>query len=116
MTHHKSDYRSDDYWEKLINQSLIRFFILRALKDSDLHGYLLIKEIKRLSGDFCIPSESTLYPALNQFLKAGLIIQANPKADDKKTYRLTPSGKDAFKTATKTWNRILPILNRRTLL
>jgi len=116
MTQNKIDYLSDNYWEKLANQSLVRFFILRALKDKDLHGYLLIKGIRELSRDFCSPSESTLYPALNQFLKAGLIVQANPSSKDKKTYRITPKGKEAFKVAAKTWNRILPTLNRRTIL
>jgi DNA-binding PadR family transcriptional regulator len=111
-----TDYASEDYWKKLINQSLIRFFILRALKDKDLHGYLLIQEIRRLSNDFCSPSESTLYPALAQLSKSGLIEQANTKEKDRKTYHLTPRGKDAFKTATKTWNTILPTLNKRTLL
>lgn len=116
MAQSKIDYLSENYWEKLANQSLVRFFILRALKDKDLHGYMLIKEIRELSYDFCSPSESTLYPALNQFLKAGLIVQANPSSNDRKIYRLTPKGKEAFKIAAKTWNRILPILSRSTIL
>jgi len=116
MIQKKIDYLSNDYWEKLANQSLIRFFILRALKDRDLHGYLLIKEIRDLSRDFCNPSESTLYPALNQFLKEGLIVQANHSSKDKKIYSITQKGKDAFKLAAKTWNRILPTLNRKTIL
>ena len=116
MEKHITDYTSDDYWKKLINQSLIRFFILRALKDKDLHGYILIQEIRKLSNDFCSPSESTLYPALAQLSKAGLIQQTNAGNKERKTYHLTPKGKDAFKTATKTWNTILPTLNKRTLL
>lgn len=110
------DYLADDYWEKLINQSLVRFFILRALKDGDLHGYMLISKIKELSNDFCHPSESTLYPALNQMLKGGLLSQSNPKDKTRKTYHLTPKGKDAFKVAAKNWNRILPTLRQRTIL
>jgi DNA-binding PadR family transcriptional regulator len=110
------DYVSEDYWRKLINQSLIRFFILRALKDKDLHGYILIVEIRKLSNEFCSPSESTLYPALAQMAKAGLIQQTSSPERDRKTYHLTAKGKDAFKTATKIWNTILPTLQRRTLL
>ena len=110
------DYTQEEYWRKLINQSLIRFYILRALKDQDLHGYLLIQEIKKISNDFCNPSESTLYPALNQLLKAGLLQQSNPGEKSRKTYRLTPKGKEAFKVAAKVWNMVLPTLSRRTLL
>jgi len=111
-----TDYTTEEYWKKLINQSLIRFFILRALKDKDLHGYLLIQEVKKLSNDFCNPSESTLYPALGQMLKAGLIEQVKNANKDRKTYHLTPKGKEAFKMATKTWNTILPTISKRTLL
>lgn len=110
------DYVSEDYWKKLINQSLIRFFVLRALKDKDLHGYVLIQEIRKLSNEFCSPSESTLYPALAQLSAAGLIQQTSVKEKERKTYHLTQKGKDAFKIATKTWNTILPTLNKRTLL
>jgi len=116
MAKNKIDYTSEDYWTKLINQSLIRFFILKALKDKDLHGYMLIQEIKKLSNDFCQPSESTLYPALNQFARAGLIQQTNPKERERKTYHLTQKGKDAFKIAAKVWNTILPTLLKRTIL
>lgn len=110
------DYTSEDYWKKLINQSLIRFYILRTLKDQDLHGYLLIQEIKRVSNEFCSPSESTLYPALGQLLKAGLIQQTNPQDKTRKTYHLTSKGKEAFMVAAKTWNQVIPTLSKRTIL
>jgi DNA-binding PadR family transcriptional regulator len=116
MKKHIIDYTQEEYWEKLANQSLIRFYILRALKDHDLHGYMLIKEINRISDEFCNPAESTLYPALNQMLKAGLITQTNLKDKSRKTYRLTPKGKEAFKAAAKTWNRVIPTLSKRTIL
>jgi len=116
MAENKIDYTCEDYWRKLINQSLIRFYILKALKDKDLHGYLLIQEIRTLSNDFCSPSESTLYPALNQMLTGGLIQQSNPKERSRKTYHLTPKGKEAFKTAAKIWNMVLPTLSKRTIL
>jgi DNA-binding PadR family transcriptional regulator len=116
MKKHIIDYTQEEYWEKLANQSLIRFYILRALKDQDLHGYTLIREIVRLSNEFCNPAESTLYPALNQMLRAGLIKQTNPKDLSRKIYRLTPKGKEAFKSAAKTWNRVIPTLSKRTIL
>ena len=116
MEKSKIDYTDEDYWIKLINQSLIRFFILKALKDRDLHGYMLIQEIRHSSNDFCQPSESTLYPALGQLKRAGLIQQTNPRERERKTYHLTQKGKDAFKVAAKVWNSVLPTLSRRTIL
>jgi DNA-binding PadR family transcriptional regulator len=116
MSNREIDYTQEDYWIKLINQSLVRFYILKALKDKDLHGYMLIQEISKLSNDFCSPSESTLYPALAQLKAAGLIQQTNPKDRSRKTYHLTQKGRDAFKTAAKTWNRVLPNMGKNTIL
>lgn len=112
----ETDYTNEDYWRKLANQSLIRFYILRALKNDDLHGYLLIQRIKDLSNEFCSPSESTLYPALAQLQKGGLIELKDPKDKARKTYTLTKKGKDAFKTAAKVWNQVIPTLSKRTIL
>lgn len=116
MDKNKIDYTSEDYWHRLANQSLIRFYILRALKDKDLHGYLLIREIRKLSDDFCNPTESTLYPALSQMAKAGLIELTGAKNRSRKTYLLTQKGKDAFKASAKIWNQVIPNLRKRTLL
>jgi len=116
MESNQPDYISEEYWIKLINQSLIRFYILRVLKDRDLHGYLLIQEIKNSSNGFCNPSESTLYPALNQLLQANLIQQTDSNEKMRKTYHLTPKGKEAFKIAAKTWNKVIPTLRKRTIL
>lgn len=110
------DYTDEKYWSKLINQSLIRFYILRSLKDKDLHGYLLIQEIRKQSNEFCSPSESTLYPALNQMLKGGLVVQTDPQNKLRKTYHLTAKGKEAFMIAAKTWNMVIPTLSKRTIL
>jgi len=110
------DYTEGAYWNSLINQSLVRFFILKVLKDKNLHGYMIIQEIKQISRDFCNPSESTLYPALSQLAQAGLIQQTNPKDKSRKTYHLTPKGREAFKAAAASWNRILPVLNKSTIL
>ena len=117
MTERKlPDYTNEDYWRALANQSLIRFFILKALKDRDLHGYLLIEEIKEISDGFCSPSESTLYPALNQMLKAGLLQNTVSEVKTRKTYRITDEGKLAFKTAAKVWNEIVPKIQRSAIL
>ncbi|MCC2631659.1 MAG: lineage-specific thermal regulator protein [Patescibacteria group bacterium] len=106
------------YWRSLINQSAIRFFILRALWDKDSYGYILSKEIEELSWGFCTPTESTLYPALNDMEKKGLIrattISANSRT--RKMYHITDTGKLAFRTAAKTWGEIIPAIRQSTTL
>jgi DNA-binding PadR family transcriptional regulator len=109
----------DNYWQNLINQSLIRFFILKILKNADqIHGYALGKEIASFSREFCQPTESTLYPALSQLQKEGLLYCKETKVNGRtrKVYSLTDKGKKSFRQATKAWNEILPVLQRSTLL
>ncbi|MEI6478117.1 MAG: PadR family transcriptional regulator [bacterium] len=109
---------SPQYWRSLINQSAIRFFILRALWDKDSYGYILSKQIEELSWGFCTPTESTLYPALNELEKRGLIRSAaiNANSRTRKVYHITDSGKLAFRTAAKTWGEIIPALRQSTTL
>ena len=109
---------SPQYWRSLINQSAIRFFILRALWDKDSYGYVLSKEVEELSWGFCTPTESTLYPALNDLEKRNLIkstkISANSRV--RKVYHITEAGKLAFRTAAKTWGEIIPAIRTSTTL
>jgi PadR family transcriptional regulator, regulatory protein PadR len=106
------------YWKSLINQSAIRFFILRALWNKDSYGYILSKEIEDLSWGFCTPTESTLYPALNELEKRGLIRSTSISAHSRtrKVYHITETGKLAFRTAAKTWGEIIPAIRQNTTL
>jgi len=106
------------YWRSLINQSTIRFFILRALWNKDSYGYILSKEIEDLSNGFCAPTESTLYPALNDLERQGLIHSTETRANSRvrKIYHITEPGKLAFRTAAKTWGEIIPHIRQSTIL
>ncbi|MBU6389133.1 PadR family transcriptional regulator [Patescibacteria group bacterium] len=106
------------YWRSLINQSAIRFFILRALWDKDSYGYILSREIEEISWGFCKPTESTLYPALNDLEKHGLIHSSQISANSRtrKMYHITDTGKMAFRTAAKTWGEIIPAVRQSTTL
>lgn len=97
---------------------MIRFFILRALWDSDTYGYVLSKAIEELSWGFCCPSESTLYPALNDMEKRGLIHSTSQSVNSRvrKIYHITDQGKLAFRTAAKTWGEIIPSIRKATTL
>ena len=109
---------SPQYWRSLINQSAIRFFILRALWDKDSYGYVLSREVEELSWGFCTPTESTLYPALNDLEKRNLIKSApiSVAGRVRKMYHITESGKLAFRTAAKTWGEIIPAIRKSTTL
>ncbi len=108
----------EEYWHSLINQSAIRFFILRVLWNKDTYGYILSKEVKEMSWGFCEPTESTLYPALAKMEKEKLIFSTRVEAQarTRKMYSITEKGKDAFRIAAKVWNKIIPALRESTTL
>ena len=109
---------SPQYWRSLINQSAIRFFILRALWDKDNYGYVLTQVIEELSWGFCTPTESTLYPALNDMERLGMIKSTKVvvSSRQRKMYHITDAGKLAFRTGAKTWGEIIPPIRKSTTL
>lgn len=118
MAPKSSDPTTEEYWHSLINQSAIRFFILRVLWEKDSYGYILSKDVKEMSWGFCEPTESTLYPALSKMETEGLIYSTTvpSKARTRKMYSITEKGKIAFRTAAKVWNTIIPALRQNTTL
>jgi DNA-binding PadR family transcriptional regulator len=70
-----------------------------ALADGDRHGYGIIKEIERRSGEGAAPSTGALYLALQRMESGGLITESaeRPMADEdarRKYYSITPRGRD----------------------
>ena len=74
------------------------FQILLSLSDRDLHGYAIIQDIRRRTGDEVVLTASTLYAALKRLLDVGLVdeldARARPGDDDprRRYYRLRPDG------------------------
>ncbi len=72
--------------------------ILLALATGDNHGYAIMKEIEAFTGGAVTMGPGTLYGAVKQMLKAGLIEESSerpdPALDDERRryYRLTDLG------------------------
>ena len=72
--------------------------ILLALATGDNHGYAIMKEIEAFTGGVVTMGPGTLYGAIKQMLKAGLIEESAerpaPESDDERRryYRLTSLG------------------------
>jgi len=111
----KIDRTEQKYWNELINQSLIQFFILKALqKKGPMHGYLLIEAIFEISWEKAKPTQSTIYPALGKLCNEGLLRVEIKKR--RKIYSLTDLGLTAIRAASKAWNEVIPILQRNTII
>jgi DNA-binding PadR family transcriptional regulator len=81
--------------------------ILLALAGGNLHGYGIIKEIRRSSDGHYRLGPGTLYDNLKKLIEAGLVAdapQVSPakrksaatKEDDRRFYTLTKEGKDVL--------------------
>jgi DNA-binding PadR family transcriptional regulator len=113
------DLTRQGYWRKLINQGLIRFFLLKVLyKDKESYGYRIVKRIEELSEGACRPTESTIYPALDSLEKDGYTVshKVSVGARVRKVYILTESGRAAYRAAAKSYGEIIPLLREAILL
>jgi len=75
------------------------FHILLALADEERHGYGIMQDVARQTGDRLQLGPGTLYGCLKRMLAAGLVEESDerpdPELDDERRryYRMTPLGK-----------------------
>jgi len=104
------------YWERLINRSLCRFFLLNALKQRPMHGYELGKFIAEACSGCCQPSDAMIYPTLHELLEGGYIeCHAESKGGrERKVYALTSKGLESYRVAAEAWDKAIPYLVEAT--
>lgn len=70
----------------------LRLLILLILSDSPKHGYLIMKEIEKLTGK--PPSPGSVYPVLNELLRKGYVEASVSRVGARvlKTYFITEAG------------------------
>ncbi|MBI3051216.1 PadR family transcriptional regulator [Candidatus Woesearchaeota archaeon] len=71
--------------------SLVKFYSLLLIGEEPKHGYELMKELQAKLDRGISPSQ--VYPFLAQLAKKGLISVESTGVRDRKTYRLTKTGK-----------------------
>lgn len=89
--------------------------ILAILAEGDLHGYHIIREIKRKSGEALEFGEGSIYPALHALEKEKLIEGYWEQQDgghERKYYRITPKGRRALKSAVREWKEFTHAVNK----
>lgn len=105
-----------EYWERLINRSLCRFFLFRALKQRPMHGYELGKFITETCSGCCQPSDAMIYPTLRELLAGGYIeCRIESKGGrERKVYTLTSKGLESYRVAAEAWDKAIPYLVEAT--
>jgi DNA-binding PadR family transcriptional regulator len=98
------------------------FHILLALSDEERHGYGIIKDVlNRTNGQLRLGA-GTLYGCIKRMLEAGLIAEADERADNpndderRKYYRLTASGRRATQTEARRLEQLVRDARNRQVL
>jgi len=83
--------------------------ILSFLVERPMYGYEMLQEADRRSARAFRLKEGTLYPALRQMERAGLVRAAWRESDagrSRKYYSLTPKGRRRAESKRQQWNAI----------
>ncbi len=90
--------------------------ILSALAAGPLHGYAVIKEVSRLSGDQVRLAAGTLYAALDRLSDEGLVEVERAETVDgrlRRYYRLTGPGASALAAEAEQMRRDARMVTQR---
>jgi PadR family transcriptional regulator, regulatory protein PadR len=82
--------------------------VLAALSAGPAHGYAVIEEIRRRSGQAFDLPEGTIYPALHRLEQAGLLSSRWVVAESgrqRRVYKLTRRGQRALTERQAVWQR-----------
>ena len=81
---------------KYLPLSETTFYTMLSLVDEPMHGYTLMQKVKEISQDTVQIGAGTLYTIFSTLEKEALIEMVS-EADRRKTYALTPKGKQVLR-------------------
>jgi DNA-binding PadR family transcriptional regulator len=88
----------------------LKLAILKILQDKPMHGYALMKEIERVTGEDWKPSPGSVYPALQELVADGLLTVHEDGR--RRIYEITEEGKKASAFGLDHARRVLMQLER----
>jgi PadR family transcriptional regulator, regulatory protein PadR len=79
--------------------------LLAVMEDGPRHGYAVIEELRRRTGDALDLPEGTIYPALHRLERAGLLTSTWDEVSGRRrrVYGLTSRGKGAVREKRREW-------------
>jgi len=100
----------------LLPLSPAMFHVLVAMADGDTHGYAIMKEVEHLTSGAVRLSTGTLYGIIKRLLADGLIRENATRGDDRRrSYALTPFGKDVARAEAARLEQTIAIARRKPL-
>ena len=95
----------------------LEMLILKAVSLGPLHGYGVLLRIQQISRDLLQVEQGSLYPALHQMERGGLLVaewREAPTGRSRKYYRLTARGRRAAASKRRQWETMAAAM--RTIL
>ncbi len=88
--------------------------ILELLAHSPMHGYELVRQIHRRSGEALNFGEGCVYPILHRLVDQQLLTSTQQKIGSRTrvVYRVTPSGQARLADARRSWERTVAAVQR----
>ena len=107
-----SGMKSEEYWENLVKKSLCRFLLLSQLAKGPLHGYGVNQAIKEACQGCCEPTEAMVYSTMKELQDNGYVDSRMEEHQGRRrrVCWLTPAGEEAFQSAARVWERMLPAI------
>ncbi len=98
--------------EKQLKKGVISIIVLTLIKQNDLYGYDVLKQMEIESDGYFKLKEGTVYPVLYRLEDYGYIESywQRPETDrgvPRKYYRITDSGKRALKSYQDEWRAFI---------
>lgn len=107
---------------ELLPLSPAMFHVLVALADGGIHGYAIMKEVEQLTDGAVRLSTGTLYGIIKRLLADGLIRETSGLGEGtaagderRRSYSLTPFGKDVARAEAARLEQTIAIARRKTL-
>lgn len=89
--------------------------ILATLSEKEMYGYEIVKTVRDKSQDIITLGEGSMYPALHELEKLGLLTSrwvAQDGTPDRKYYKLTKKGGKLLKQALGEWRVFTKAVNQ----
>lgn len=92
------------------------FHILLALAGGPLHGYRIMKDVKRDTGGEVTLEIGSLYRLLARLVAEGLIDDIESAGERRRYYRITTVGRKALKSEASRLTNVVTLVRARKLL
>ena len=91
------------------------FYVLVALADGQTHGYAILKDVETLTDGSVRLSTGTLYGIIKRLLNEGLVREQRAADPRRRSYELTPFGREVAKAEAARLEQTLAIARKKAL-